>query len=94
MFPSLACPDSGKGSLPSIKQSDEAHPAVKLEEKEASEPSDSKEKAGLSRPSDHVGGEKYSPKVSILALCGSWSIQPLLPSLLCLLRAADGLWLE
>ncbi|XP_019392622.1 PREDICTED: ubiquitin carboxyl-terminal hydrolase BAP1 isoform X1 [Crocodylus porosus] len=67
VFCPLAIADGGKGSLPSIKQSDEAHPAVKLEEKEASEPSDSKEKAGLSRPSDHVGGEKYSPK-ELLAL--------------------------
>lgn len=39
---------------------------IKLEEKEGSEASDSKEKVGLGRTSDHPGGEKYSPKVSFV----------------------------
>lgn len=56
----------GKNSPSSIKPSEEAPVAIKLEEKEGSEASDSKEKVGLGRTSDHPGGEKYSPKVSFL----------------------------
>ncbi|XP_028943079.1 ubiquitin carboxyl-terminal hydrolase BAP1, partial [Antrostomus carolinensis] len=67
--PSLLCSwaDGGKSSPPSIKPGEEAPVAIKLDEKEGSEASDSKEKVGLGRTSDHPGGEKYSPK-ELLAL--------------------------
>ncbi|XP_009708621.1 PREDICTED: ubiquitin carboxyl-terminal hydrolase BAP1, partial [Cariama cristata] len=57
----------GKSSPPSIKPGEEAPVTIKLDEKEGSEASDSKEKVGLGRTSDHPGGEKYSPK-ELLAL--------------------------
>jgi len=60
------CADGGKSSPPSIKPGEDAPVAVKLDEKEGSEASDSKEKVGLGRTSDHPGGEKYSPKVSFV----------------------------
>ncbi|KAI1234401.1 hypothetical protein IHE44_0003449 [Lamprotornis superbus] len=66
VFCPLAAAD-GKNSPSSIKHSEEAPVAIKLEEKEGSEASDSKEKVGLGRTSDHPGGEKYSPK-ELLAL--------------------------
>lgn len=66
VFCPLAAADGGKISPPSIKPGDEAPAAIKLEEKEGSEASDSKEKVGLGRTSDHPGGEKYSPKVSFV----------------------------
>uniref|UniRef100_A0A8C6J9D4 ubiquitinyl hydrolase 1 n=1 Tax=Melopsittacus undulatus TaxID=13146 RepID=A0A8C6J9D4_MELUD len=66
VFCPLAVAD-GKSSPPSIKPSDEAPITIKLDEKEGSEASDSKEKVGLGRTSDHPGGEKYSPK-ELLAL--------------------------
>uniref|UniRef100_A0A8D0LB42 Ubiquitin carboxyl-terminal hydrolase n=1 Tax=Sphenodon punctatus TaxID=8508 RepID=A0A8D0LB42_SPHPU len=67
VFCPLAITDGGKSSLPSVKQSEDAQSTIKLEEKEASDPSESKEKAGLSRSGDHPCGEKYSPK-ELLAL--------------------------
>ncbi|XP_031976714.1 ubiquitin carboxyl-terminal hydrolase BAP1 isoform X3 [Corvus cornix cornix] len=66
VFCPLAAAD-GKNSPSSIKPGEEAPVAIKLEEKEGSEASDSKEKVGLGRTSDHPGGEKYSPK-ELLAL--------------------------
>ncbi|XP_061203025.1 ubiquitin carboxyl-terminal hydrolase BAP1 isoform X1 [Neopsephotus bourkii] len=66
VFCPLAVADGGKSSPPSIKPGDEAPIAIKLDEKEGSEASDSKEKVGLGRTSDHPGGEKYSPKVSFV----------------------------
>ncbi|XP_061864470.1 ubiquitin carboxyl-terminal hydrolase BAP1 isoform X1 [Colius striatus] len=67
VFCAVAAADGGKGSPPSIKPGEEAPVAIKLDEKEGSEASDSKEKVGLGRTSDHPGGEKYSPK-ELLAL--------------------------
>uniref|UniRef100_A0A663EW46 Ubiquitin carboxyl-terminal hydrolase n=1 Tax=Aquila chrysaetos chrysaetos TaxID=223781 RepID=A0A663EW46_AQUCH len=67
VFCPLAVADGGKSSPPSIKPGEEAPVAIKLDEKEGSEASDSKEKVGLGRTSDHPGGEKYSPK-ELLAL--------------------------
>ncbi|KAM6325568.1 ubiquitin carboxyl-terminal hydrolase BAP1 isoform 3-T3 [Podargus strigoides] len=67
VFCPLAVADGGKSSPPSIKPGEEAPVAIKLDEKESSEASDSKEKVGLGRTSDHPGGEKYSPK-ELLAL--------------------------
>ncbi|XP_015730128.1 ubiquitin carboxyl-terminal hydrolase BAP1 isoform X3 [Coturnix japonica] len=66
VFCPLAAAD-GKSSPPSIKPGEEAQVAIKLDEKEGSEASGSKEKVGLGRTSDHPGGEKYSPK-ELLAL--------------------------
>ncbi|XP_065543022.1 ubiquitin carboxyl-terminal hydrolase BAP1 isoform X1 [Lathamus discolor] len=66
VFCPLAVADGGKSSPPSIKPGDEAPITIKLDEKEGSEASDSKEKVGLGRTSDHPGGEKYSPKVSFV----------------------------
>lgn len=57
--------DGGKSSSPSIKSSEEVQSTVKLEERDSSEPNDSKEKAGPIHSSDQPCGEKYSPKVSI-----------------------------
>ncbi|XP_009081559.1 PREDICTED: ubiquitin carboxyl-terminal hydrolase BAP1, partial [Acanthisitta chloris] len=62
VFCPLAVADGGKSSPSSIKPGEEALVAIKLDEKEGSEASDSKEKVGLGRTSDHPGGEKYSPK--------------------------------
>uniref|UniRef100_A0A8C8RS49 Ubiquitin carboxyl-terminal hydrolase n=1 Tax=Pelusios castaneus TaxID=367368 RepID=A0A8C8RS49_9SAUR len=59
--------DGGKNSPPSTKQSEEAQSALRVDEKEASEPGDSKEKVALCRSGDHPCGEKYSPK-ELLAL--------------------------
>ncbi|XP_021265553.1 ubiquitin carboxyl-terminal hydrolase BAP1 isoform X3 [Numida meleagris] len=67
VFCPLAAADGGKSSPPSIKPGEEAQVAIKLDEKEGSEASGSKEKVGLGRTSDHPGGEKYSPK-ELLAL--------------------------
>ncbi|XP_040502135.1 ubiquitin carboxyl-terminal hydrolase BAP1 isoform X4 [Gallus gallus] len=67
VFCPLAAADGGKSSPPSIKPGEEAQVTIKLDEKEGSEASGSKEKVGLGRTSDHPGGEKYSPK-ELLAL--------------------------
>lgn len=61
----LLIPDGGKNSPPLSKSSEEVQAIVKLEERDSSEPNDSKEKAGHSRSSDPPCGEKYSPKVSV-----------------------------
>ncbi|XP_075795613.1 ubiquitin carboxyl-terminal hydrolase BAP1 isoform X2 [Pelodiscus sinensis] len=63
----LSATDGGKSSPPAGRQSEEAPAAVRADEKEASEPGDSREKVALCRPSDHPCGEKYSPK-ELLAL--------------------------
>nr|XP_025038214.1 ubiquitin carboxyl-terminal hydrolase BAP1 [Pelodiscus sinensis] len=44
--------------------------AIRADEKEASEPGDSREKVALCRPSDHPCGEKYSPKTGPVPLSG------------------------
>ncbi|XP_042679700.1 ubiquitin carboxyl-terminal hydrolase BAP1 isoform X3 [Centrocercus urophasianus] len=67
VFCPLAAAEGGKSSPPSIKPGEEAQVTIKLDEKEGSEASGSKEKVGLGRTSDHPGGEKYSPK-ELLAL--------------------------
>uniref|UniRef100_A0A452IRM5 Ubiquitin carboxyl-terminal hydrolase n=1 Tax=Gopherus agassizii TaxID=38772 RepID=A0A452IRM5_9SAUR len=67
VFCPLAITDDGKSSPLSSKQREEAQSAVRMDEKEASEPSDSKEKVAVCRSSDHPCGEKYSPK-ELLAL--------------------------
>nr|XP_056719047.1 ubiquitin carboxyl-terminal hydrolase BAP1 [Euleptes europaea] len=67
VFCPLTITDSGKNSAPLSKSSEEVQTIVKLEERDSSEPSDSKEKAGHSRSSDPSCGEKYSPK-ELLAL--------------------------
>ncbi|OXB71336.1 UNVERIFIED_CONTAM: hypothetical protein H355_012742 [Colinus virginianus] len=82
VFCPLAAADGGKSSPPSIKPGEEAQVTIKLDEKEGSEASGSKEKVGLGRTSDHPGGEKYSPKESCLERC-------LLLELLALLKCVE-----
>ncbi|XP_060095958.1 ubiquitin carboxyl-terminal hydrolase BAP1 isoform X2 [Heteronotia binoei] len=66
VFCPLTITDGGKNS-PLSKSSEEVQASVKLEERDSSEPNDSKEKVGHSRSSDPPCGEKYSPK-ELLAL--------------------------
>uniref|UniRef100_A0ACB8EJ03 Ubiquitin carboxyl-terminal hydrolase bap1 n=2 Tax=Sphaerodactylus townsendi TaxID=933632 RepID=A0ACB8EJ03_9SAUR len=67
MFCPLTITDGGKHSPSLSKSSEEVQAIVKLEERDSSEPNDSKEKAGQSRSGDSSCGEKYSPK-ELLAL--------------------------
>ncbi|XP_066473182.1 ubiquitin carboxyl-terminal hydrolase BAP1 isoform X2 [Tiliqua scincoides] len=67
VFCPMSIADGGKGSPPSSKSSEEVQSTVKLEERDSSEPNDSKEKAGPGHSSDQPCGEKYSPK-ELLAL--------------------------
>ncbi|XP_015262497.1 PREDICTED: ubiquitin carboxyl-terminal hydrolase BAP1 [Gekko japonicus] len=67
VFCPLTTTDGGKNSPPLSKSSEEVQAIVKVEERDSSEPNESKEKAGHSRSSDPPCGEKYSPK-ELLAL--------------------------
>uniref|UniRef100_A0A8C6R1I6 Ubiquitin carboxyl-terminal hydrolase n=1 Tax=Nannospalax galili TaxID=1026970 RepID=A0A8C6R1I6_NANGA len=63
----LALTEGGKGSSPSIRPSQGNQGSSSSEEKEVVEGTDSREKTGLSRHSEPLSGEKYSPK-ELLAL--------------------------
>ncbi|XP_062977202.1 ubiquitin carboxyl-terminal hydrolase BAP1 [Elgaria multicarinata webbii] len=67
VFCPLTITDGGKSSCPSSKSGEELQSVVKLEERDANEPNDSKDKGGIGRSNDPPGGEKYSPK-ELLAL--------------------------
>ncbi|XP_054834025.1 ubiquitin carboxyl-terminal hydrolase BAP1 [Eublepharis macularius] len=67
VFCPLTITDGGKNSPSLSKSCEEVQAIVKLEERDSSEPNDTKEKAGHSRSSDPPCGEKYSPK-ELLAL--------------------------
>ncbi|KAJ6667719.1 hypothetical protein lerEdw1_016040 [Lerista edwardsae] len=67
VFCPMTITDGGKSSSTTIKSSEEVQSTVKLEERDSSEPNDSKEKAGPIHTSDQPCGEKYSPK-ELLAL--------------------------
>ncbi|GAB1298686.1 Ubiquitin carboxyl-terminal hydrolase BAP1 [Apodemus speciosus] len=63
----LALTEGGKGSSPSTRSSQGSQGSSSLEEKEVAEVPESRDKSGLSRPSEPVSGERYSPK-ELLAL--------------------------
>lgn len=65
MHPFIPLLEGGKGSSPSTRSSQGSQGSSGLEEKEVVEVTESRDKPGLSRSSEPLSGEKYSPKVSL-----------------------------
>ncbi|MEJ1276633.1 Brca1 associated protein 1 [Cricetulus griseus] len=81
----LALTEGGKGTSPSTRSSQGNQGSSSLEEKEVVEATDNRDKSGLSRSTEPLSGEKYSPKL----LFGNEALVPVRP-----LRYNVGFWQE